>query len=145
MNHDPEHFIVSYQLLQLLRWLVEHEPEMLRRLVVKALRNGFNELLMQQEVESDEQVQQHILDFFSLLEAFLCDVVTENDTRRGLQRSLIPAIDRIDTTACDAYLVAQSIDKAAALIEDNPCQDPKEVLCRELLKRWKPAKKIVSH
>lgn len=152
MIHDPfdndiHQFVVSFQLLQLLRWLFEHEQEGLKKLVGRSLKNGLDEMLFHpaERCESEEELQQNIVEFFSLLEALLYEHLHEDEAKKLKQRVLIPAADHIDTAACDDTILAMSIDKAATTLENNPYEDSKEVLCRELLKRWKPAKKIAMH
>ena len=137
-----DQFILSYELLQLLRWLVEYEPEALRRLVGKSMAKGLAEQLLQppQKFEFDSEVQQRVIDFFSLLEIVLYESMQETGIEKGVQRALIPAINLIDRNICDAILLAESVNEATSAIEENPFQDPKEILCKELLKRWKPAK-----
>ena len=152
MIHDPfdndtHQFVVSFQLLQLLRWLFEHEHEALKKLVGRSLKNGLDEELFYPAArcESDEELQHNIVEFFSLLESLLYEQQHEDEAKKLKRRVQIPAISHIDTTACDDTLVEMSIEKAASMLETNPYEDPKEVLCRELLKRWKPGKKLSTH
>ena len=57
----------------------------------------------------------------------------------------MPAIDKIDTKSCDSEIVASSVAKAASQCESNPQKDFKSTLCKELLKRWKPAKSTIHN
>lgn len=152
MIHDPfdndlQQFVVSFQLLQLMRWLVEHEQEGLKKLIGRSLKDGLEEVLFYpaERDESDEELQQTIVEFFSLLESVLYEHVHEDEAKKLKKRVLIPAADHVDTAACDDTILAVSLDKAASTLENNPLEDSKEVLCRELLKRWKPAKKVAMH
>ncbi len=153
MNQGPfdndNQFVVSYELLLLFRWLLENEEESLKKLINKALHNGFyNEIdtiPLSYEEESQNELQHTLVDFFSLLETLLYELMSENEVKRVMQRSLIPAIDQIDATACDNNAMAISIAKATSAYEANPHADPKDILCKELLKRWKPAKEIVTN
>lgn len=146
--NDSNQFVVSYELLQLFRWLFEHEQETLKKVMARALKNGLQEQLYSHlksaEAESTEELQQSIVDFFALLETLLYELINENEVKRIMQRNILPAIDHIDAAACDNSTVALSIAKATSLCENDPRKDPKEILFKELLKRWKPAKKL-SH
>ncbi len=146
-DNDTQQFVVSFQLLQLLRWLFEHEQETLKKVVNRALKNGLDEMLFQPagRCESEDELQQSIVEFFSLLETLLYESLHEDETKKLKERILIPAVDHIDAAVCDDTLVALSVAKAASAIESNPYEDPKEVLCKELLKRWKPSKKLSMH
>ncbi len=146
-DHDMQQFVVSFQLLQLLRWLFEREQDALKKLVGRALKNGLDEMLLQsaQCEENEEELQQSIIEFFSLLETVMYESLHEDEAKKLKERILIPAADHIDTAACDDMLVAVSVAKAASTVESNPYADPKEALCRELLKRWKPSKKLSMH
>ena len=145
-DNEIQQFVVSFQLLQLLRWLFENEQETLKKVVGRSLKNGLDELLfMPAERVSDEDLQQGIVEFFSLLETLLYESLHEDEAKKLKERILIPAVDHIDAGVCDDALVALSVKSAASAVERNPYQDPKEVLCRELLKRWKPAKKVALH
>lgn len=151
MNNDSfnndSHFVISFQLLQLIRWLIEHDQEVLKKLIGRSLRNGLDDVLQQQasRYDTDEHLQQDIVDFFSLLEALLFEHLHEEDAKRLKERVMIPAADHFDAAVCDDTLMAMSMEKAAITIENNPFVDPKEVLCKELLKRWKPGKKLSMH
>ncbi len=145
-NHgdSPENCVISFQLLQLLNWLCENEQETVRKLVIRAVQrsDAFTHLDAQ---KSDEELEQSLENFFMLLEVFLVDAQGDRTIKKGLQRSLIPALDQIDVAACDDNLVALSAESTTAAMAKNPYVDPKKVLCRELLKRWKPLKDLVKH
>lgn len=150
MNHNPfdndaQQCVVSYQLLQLLRWLFEHEQEALKRVVAHAVKQGLDEAIFQptQLHESDEELQQSIVEFLSLMEALLYEVMREGELKKVTVS--IPSVDNIDAAVCDDTLVAMSVAQTRTAMEKNPRQDPKELLCKELLKRWKPSKKLGMH
>lgn len=146
-DNEIQHFAVSFQVLILLKWLFEYEPEAIKKIISRSLKNGLDEVLFMpaERVASDEDLQYCIVEFFSLLEALLYEIVHEDEAKKLKGRVLIPAIDRIDGAACDHALVDISIAKAASAVKSNPYEDPKEALCRELLKRWKPTKNEALH
>ncbi|MBA3751918.1 hypothetical protein H0X06_03950 [Candidatus Dependentiae bacterium] len=146
-DNDGQQFVVSYQLLQLLRWLFEHEQEAVRRLVTRALTDGLDEVLTRQArpMETDGDIQQSVIEFFSLLETVLYESLNEDEVKKVIARNLIPSIDNIDSESFDEIMVASSVAKATSAVENNPYEDPKVILCKELLKRWKPSKKLGMH
>lgn len=148
-NLNEEHFVVSAELLKLLQWLVTYEQESLKKLLVSALNQGLKYELDDQIESSKEQdsqdLQESIVDFFTLLEMLLHETTHEHAATSQLQRSMIPAIYHIDTTECDEASVAQSVAKATDAVRNKTGENPKEVLCKELLRRWKPLKKAFAN
>lgn len=142
-----QNFVISFQLLQLLRWLFEHDQEALKKLIGRSLKNGLDEVLAQPggRCESEEDLHHNIIEFFELMEALLFEQLHEDEAKRLKERVMIPAADQFDAAVCDDSLMAVSMERAAITIENNPFVDPKEVLCKELLKRWKPGKKLSMH
>lgn len=145
-DNDNNQFVISYELLCLFQWLFEHEQETLKKLMEKALNNGLHERLYQRNTilqqSPQEDLQQSIIDFFSLLEILLYELLNEKQVKKVIEQNLMPAIKNIDSAAYDNATLALSIAKATAFYESNPEQNPKDILCKEILKRWKPSKKI---
>lgn len=150
MNHDNfdynNQFVISYELLELFKWLLDHEQEGVKKLVDKALRNGLNNQLHMQYTKnpSQEDLQRNIIDFFMLLETILYESINEDEVRKIMQRNLLPAIDHIDSRAYDNPTLSATIARATMTAENHPERNAKDILCRELLKRWKP-KKLATH
>ena len=155
MNQGPfdndNQFVVSLELLQLLRWLLEFEQEPLKKLVQRAINNGFqdknNKRNLVFDFESSEELQQAILDFFIMLETLLYESMDENEVKKVCQKDLIPAINNIDSRIYGNNILDASVAKAKAAFEHNPTAKAKDnvkaVFCKELLKRWKPSKKTI--
>ena len=144
-----EHFVVSYELLKLLQWFIEHEQDTLKTLLAEALNKGFKEELLTvnnpDKEQSIEHLQENIIDFFTLLETLIHETAHEHEAKHHIQQTMIPAIYHIDTNTCDATSVALSVAKATAAVENKTGENPKDVLCKELLRRWKPLKKPYAH
>jgi hypothetical protein len=148
MNQNPfdndNQFIISHELLQLFKWLFEYEQETIKKVVSKAVRNGLYKKVQKNTFTSSdnsEELQQTILDFFALFETLLAESLNEQEVTTIIHRSLMPAINHIDATACDNLTVALSAAKVTTLSKKHNPEDLKELLCKELLKRWKPLKK----
>jgi hypothetical protein len=135
-DNDGDQLLVSPHLLLFLSWLLDQEQETLRRLVAQA--HNQNALGTTYEDVTDEDLHQNITDFFSVLEAFVSDELGL-EQHKPLQIAALRQIDADDT------LVALSAAKMTHMIKKDPTGDPKEVLCKELLKRWKPSRKIVQN
>ncbi len=145
-NNDNNQFVVSYELLQLFKWLFEHEQEAVKKLLEKALHHGLQEQFFSPtSEENSEALQQSIIDFFALLETLMYELLNEDEIKRVLERNLIPAINHIDASVYDHNALAASVAKATTAYEHNPHEDPKAIFCKELLKRWKPSKKTSMH
>lgn len=143
---DGQQFVISSELLQLLRWLFEHEQEVLKKLISKSLANGLGETLKNYEHQATdhepiEELQLNIIEFFALLENLLYEAVEEAEVTKVMQKQLIPAINKIDMSACSNNTLASSVAKATSRYENNPKEDPKDLFLKELIKLWKPSKK----
>lgn len=148
-NETQHHFMVSYELLELLEWLIEHESDAMKKLIVKSLRNGLQEKIMHRAMSNSstntEELYSSITDFFLLMEALLAETNTEDAAAQALQRHEVPAVNSVDIRQCGADVVALSAAKASSLARGNATEATKSAFCRELIKRWKPQKKTTAH
>ena len=142
-------FVLSFELLQLLEWLIEHHPEELKKLVHRSLSNGLAHQIQQAddliEGYGAQDMQNSVIDFFNILEVLLIESLNERQIGKSLNASLIPAINHIDRTSCDGTTLSTSIERATTKLNKHPKEDPQTLLYKELLKNWKPAKKAVVH
>lgn len=147
-SNENTQFVLSYELLCLLRWMVENDAEKLKKIIAKgysaglkydiqSIRDGWN------EEQSMEDIQHGIVEFFGLMEILLQEVVSEQAVHKAVQKNLMPTLDQIDTAVCDDATVRTTLEKATTKIEHNPGENPKELLFKELLKQWKPHDKNV--
>ncbi len=148
-NIPNDQFVLSYEMLCLLHWLVEHDADNLKQIIAKALSAGLKNKLHKLNTSSSgnlvmiDDIQQSIVDFFALLEALLLESINERVTQKAREENLIPAIDQIDSTLCDTATVRSSLEQATNTIEHNPDMNAKEQLFKELLKQWKPRNKTM--
>jgi len=148
LNDANTQFSLSYELLCLLRWLAEHDADKLKKITSKALASGLKEEISsidtaEKDMYMFDDIQVSIVDFFNLLEMLLFEAMQEQAVQKALEKDLLPAIDQIDSTVCDDATVRFSIEKATSKIDRCPEENPKDLLFKELLKRWKPSKKNV--
>ena len=140
---------LSYELLCLLHWLVEHEAESIKSIIKKAVSTGLKKELhtvdsAREHLTSDD-MQQSIIAFFGLLEILLVESINEHITQQAQEKNLIPAVDQIDSTLCDVDTVRSSLEQTTDKIELNPNTNAREQLFKELLKCWKPHNKNIVH
>lgn len=140
-----EQFVISYELLCLLRWLVENDADKLKKMIERAAIRGLTEKIEQIRTYSDskalEDAHENMFEFFNVLESMLADTIQEQIANQAFERQLMPAIEQIDTTACDDNIVQISLEKAHSKIAHNPDKNPQDILLKEILKNWKPSKK----
>lgn len=140
---------LSYELLYLLKWLVENETQSLKKIITRAVNNGFTPHHIDDEQmftpTQPEVVQHSIVEFLDLLDTLLLDALNEKSVKKALQSNIMPSIDKIDSNICDKDTVQTSLERATAKLERQPEANLKELLYKELLKRWKPQKKKSQH
>lgn len=139
-SFDHYQFVISHELLKLLEWLIDHEQESLKELIKRAIDGGFPIQHIRHVSGDSDELQQNVIDFFALIEALLHEAANEDEAEKVLRRSLIPAINNIDSRMYDLGAFTTSVAKATAAASRQKGASPKEVLCKELLKRWKPHK-----
>jgi len=153
MEHSHEktsaanQLVISHELLHLLEWLIENEQETLKKLISKALKSGY-QFKTSSEHEgkkptsiTDEKAHDHIITFLELMDLLLSEVTQEYDTtQHRLTRFHHPALDHIDSSICGAETISQSVAYASKC-KSSSTKVTQDILLKELLKRWKPAKK----
>lgn len=138
---DDNQFTISPELLTVMAHIVDEHPQDLQALIQKAQRSlgaGHKEL-------DDSFAQDCIIDFLSLMELFAYQAKQEVEVDTHIAKQIMPAIDHIDGKACDHEIVASSVEHASAQKIKHPNINAQEVLYKELLRRWKPAKKTVMN
>ncbi len=137
---------ISYELLYLLQWLIEHDDSRLKQMITKALSQGLREEMQKTEKSNelvDEMYYHTIIDFFELMEELLAESIREHIEKKAREKNLMPTIDQIDSTLCDDATMRFSIEKTTTKIENDPDINPKEQLLKELLRSWKPHNKNI--
>ncbi|MBN1549503.1 hypothetical protein JW872_02480 [Candidatus Babeliales bacterium] len=132
--------VVSLELVKLIEWILEHENEGLRRLINRAVFKGMTANKPSQDFESLDDMNQYIVNFLSKMEVFL-DNAVEQQLRKTLKKNdIIPAVRHIDTTSCDTSFIEHTIERITNKLPNPTNASPKELLLKELLKRWNPGK-----
>lgn len=135
-------FIIPHEVLKALKWMMENDVETFQSLIDNYVLNNLN---LGASNYSEEEQHNIILDFFMLIEDRIAQTSQVNEANNAIQKNLMPFLNNIDTTSKDAFnnlILATSANKAQTDYANHPEKDPKGLLCKELLKRWKPSKKI---
>jgi len=146
--YEPDNqLVISFELICLLKWMLENEDENIKKMISRALRSGLKDELNKKHQISKElmlsDIQDVLLEFFDMMEVLLVEALSEEAIKKALEKNLMPSIDQIDSSVCDDATVRFSIEKAASKVEQNPKENIREALLQELLKRWKPRKKNI--
>lgn len=145
-NNLEQQFVVSKELIQLLKWLVEHEPDNMKKVVQQALEDGLQDDIQSEDRDaSNEDMQQSIVDFFSLIENILYEVYREEGSSQS--RPTFPELNHVDVHLCDHNTLAVSAAKASSALQDNEETPPsaKEALSKALITYWTPDKSRSVH
>jgi len=147
-NKQNGQFAISYELLCLLRWLIENDTESLKNIVHYAIQNGLQTELQKIDTISDinlatSGIEDNIGDFFKVLEIILVDAIDAETIRKAKAKKLMSAVNKIDASLCDDNTVRISLEKTTDSLERNPKANPKELLYKEILKQWHPQDKKV--
>jgi len=147
-NEDDTQLTISYELLYLLQWLIEHDNNRLKQMISRALTQGLRKEMKKAEIQKAErqndfvdEMYHSIIDFFELMEELLAESIKEHVERKAKEKNLMPTIDHIDSTVCDDATMRFSIERTATKMEDDPDINPQEQLLKELLRSWKPHNK----
>jgi hypothetical protein len=142
ISMKPENqVLISYELLALIEWLAENEPEAIRKIINRALNNGFDEKIKNMDLNGVTDLND-ISYLLSTLEGLIFEAINEHSLNKILQKKLLPSMDKIDSTVCDEALVKFSAEKASSKINKSKDKDdPQDLLFKEILKHWKPTNK----
>ena len=149
-NNDNQ-FVISYELISLLEWILKHGDNQLKALIKKAMKAS---AIKKNTIENDisattmyplEDIQSIITHFFELVETIIAEIHEEQSMQQAIAQDLLPTIDKVDHNLCDIMTLHSSISKVTSKIEEKPCdqETAKELLFKEILKQWKPKKKNV--
>ena len=149
MNDNNAQLTLSYELLFLLQWIIENEPNKLKELISTALQNGLKEELKTVDTSIDQRsaqdMQYSLVDFLGFMEVMLQEARNEQTMKRIMEKKLMPALEHIDTTECDNETVQCSVEEATSKLELEPDKNAQELLFQELLRCWKPNKETLSN
>ena len=113
---EGEQFIISYELLHMLHWLIKFEHEALSKLVSKSFIKGIEEKAknsdMCSQVQLSEEIQHSIVDFFGFIEKEIANLSDQESTKL-MNKDIMETLDHIDTKQLDYTTIKSIITKNA--------------------------------
>ena len=148
MNHktfleSDDQFIVSYELLYILQWLMTYEKEAFSQLVHKAFIQGSQESDERDtydQIEEAEYLQSSVIDFFSFLEEEVENVAQAESIKHIMQKNLVKTLDHIDPKLFDPAVIKASMMATAEKLHPQRNHLAKDLFLKQLLKKWQPKK-----
>lgn len=143
MLHD-EQFVISYELLYVLHWLLKYEKTELSNLITQAFVKGYEEKLKEQDMYSkiqySEEMQHSIVNFFNFLEHQISMMSDTQTHKTIMHQNIIKTLDQIDPERFDYDTIKSTVMATADKIRPKNQNDAKELFLKELLKQWNPKK-----
>lgn len=140
---------ISYELLCLLKWLVENDNGTLQMIIEDAIEQGAlaHEHSKKSYVPCDDEhassIQESVIDFFYVLEDYLQQASREHAQRTVKAKALMPTLDHVDSTLYDTKALQSSVEHVAHNLDKNPGKNPKQLLYETLLAQWQPHEKVI--
>ncbi|HLB40892.1 MAG TPA: hypothetical protein VJJ83_03810 [Candidatus Babeliales bacterium] len=142
---QEEQIVLSYELLQLMEWLLKYDLEGLKKLIAKNLKRGLaKNIALTRTVDSvdlPEADSAVVANFISLLEILLVETHAEMEQQQLFDHDL-PELAQVDLSNCSLAVLQDSAESALSRKEQNPQANTRELLYKELLRRWKPSKQL---
>lgn len=138
-----DQFIVSYELLYILQWLITYEKEALTDLVHKAFMQGSqanNNIETSDQFEEAEFLQNSVIDFFTFLEEEVENACENESIKNIMQSNLLKTLDHIDPKLFDPAIIKASMMATAEKVNPEHNQQAKAYFLKQLLKKWTPKK-----
>lgn len=140
---NEDQFIVSYELLYILQWLITYEKEAFAELIHKSFIQGSqasNHNNLSEQLEEDEYLQSSVIDFFSFLQQEV-EFISENESMKHIMQSnLLKTLDHIDSKMFDLAIIKESMVATAEKVGPRENNQAKAYFLKQLLKKWTPKK-----
>lgn len=140
---NDDQFIVSYQLLYILQWLITYEKEAFSNLVHKAFIQGSESLQeddIYDQMEEADYLQSSVIDFFSFLEDEIENVTQAESIKLVMQKKILEMLDHIDPKLFDPAIVQASMMATAEKLNPESNHLAKDLFLKQFLKKWNPKK-----
>jgi hypothetical protein len=143
---SDDQFIVSYELLHILQWLLTYEKEAFTQLVEQAYMQGSqsiknsNDNDFDEQTEESEYLQNSVLDFFNFLEKEVTLIANAESIKHIMQKNLLKTLDHIDPKVFDAAIIQESMQVTAEKVSLARNHQAKDYFLKALLKKWHPKK-----
>src|SRR3989339_1016648 len=143
---SDDQFIVSYELLHILQWLLTYEKEAFTQLVEQAYMQGSqninnsNDNDFDEQTEESEYLQNSVLDFFNFLEKEVTLIANAESIKHIMQKNLLKTLDHIDPKVFDPAIIQESMQVTAEKVNPERNHQAKDYFLKALLKKWHPKK-----
>src|SRR3989339_726291 len=141
---NDDQFIVSYELLHILQWLLTYEKEAFTDLVQQAYIQGTQSLKnnndLYEQIEESEYLQNSVLDFFNFLEKEVNTITHAESIKHIMQKNLLKTLDHIDPKVFDPAIIQESMQVTAEKVNPERNHQAKDYFLKALLKKWHPKK-----
>jgi hypothetical protein len=149
-NESKAQFVLSTELLYLLKWLMENDSGKLHKIISKALGAGLHQEIQQlNKIELAEEhfddMHQNVIEFFVMLESLLAEATRKHVREKAKIQNLLPSADNIDTSVCDRSTVRHSLEKTTSQLDNASPASAQEIFYEEILKQWNPSKKTLCN
>ena len=148
MKHDTfyedDQFVISYELLHVLHWLLKYETLELSKLVTDAFIKGCEDKIkhhdMYDKIQQSDELQNSIINFFNFLEEHIATISNSEDNKKIIDPYIIKALDHIDPKRFDYETIKSTVIATAEKMKPTNKRNSKELFFKELLKQWNPKK-----
>jgi hypothetical protein len=140
---NEDQFIVSYELLYILQWLVTYERAAFAELIRKAFLKGSqdqNYATNLEQTEEAEYLQNSVIEFFNFLQQEVVQVSENEAMKEIIQTNLLKTLDHIDAKIFDPAIIKASMMATAEKVHPLENKQAKDYFLKQLLKKWTPKK-----
>lgn len=142
-------FLLSFELLYLMEWLLKHDKKRLEVLIKHALDNGLAEELETIEISNKDKInelfQKTFLGFISFLENALHECIEKTESRQQIRNTVMSSLAKLNLSSVDSSTLLASLKQAELeLKSDTSHSRSKEILLQKILKNWNPENKEVN-
>ena len=90
-DSQSNQFVLSYELVRLLQWLMDHDEHKLKKVVATALASGLQDELQKSSAQNEtadlENIQESFIDFFGMLESLLLESMHEQAVKKAMEKN----------------------------------------------------------
>ncbi|MBP7854526.1 hypothetical protein KAZ82_01155 [Candidatus Babeliales bacterium] len=141
---QEEQFVISYELLHVLEWLLKHQEAELSQIIAQAIIKGYEEKLQKQhlsdQIQNSDDVTQSIVKFFNFLEQNMAMMNHLEHDAKITHVNILKALDQIDPETLDYDTIKSTVLATAEKIKPKNNDEAKSLFFKELLKQWNPKK-----
>ena len=135
--------LLSYELLQLMGWLLKNEQKLMKSLIGKAMSNGLASKIIKMDEDQNSQLNEDtFVDFIAYLEDTLLDGLEDIAMTEEVTENFLPSLNKLDLNEIEANVILKSLKEA----EQEPSgkyNSNKELLMEKIFKNWKPKKDTI--